>query len=208
MKLLPHLPQLRDSTYLLTYLLTTRHSTSLQNTLEKSMHFTNTVAVMDLSTRIDLRKVAGAMTSVVYDPVKFNGLIWRHKRIAATALLFSTGKIVVSGPSTVKLAHKSARQYARLLQKQGFPVQPRAFKITTRSAVHTLAGTIPYSEIVGMLGGAHEPEIFHAATLKRGRINFIVYKSGKVVITGIKGGNEVSDIVRPTLLELELLTEC
>ena len=43
-----------------------------------------------------------------------------------------------------------------------------------------------YHKFVKIPGASYEPEIFHALGIRTKGLYFIVYKSGKVVITGIK----------------------
>ena len=171
------------------------------------MHITNTVATMFLGVTIDLNRAVRCLLNVIYSPRKFNGLRWRARGIGATCLLFASGKIVIAGLPAIRSTHTAARRYARILQKRGFPVKPQRFKVVTRSAVHTLSSTVSYSSIVNLLDGCHEPEIFHAISLKREKVHFTIYTSGKVIITGIKSKRELQDVIQPTIVELEMLSD-
>ena len=50
----------------------------------------------------------------------------------------------------------------------------------------------------------YEPEMYHTFGIRKNGLYFIVYKSSKVVITGIKNQKMIKDIVYATLLELEI----
>jgi TATA-box binding protein (TBP) (component of TFIID and TFIIIB) len=81
----------------------------------------------------------------------------------------------------------------------------KEIRLSTRSAVHDLKGKVNYHKLCRELPNvSYEPEIFHAALLKSGSINFTIFQSGKVCITGIKTSEDEDDIVMPILLELEL----
>ena len=56
----------------------------------------------------------------------------------------------------------------------------------TMSAVYTLRGKVEYWKIVQQLQGPYEPEVFHAVGFIREGIHYTLYKSGKVIIIGIK----------------------
>ena len=59
--------------------------------------------------------------------------------------------------------------------------------------------------MMNLPGATYEPEIYYALNIKRKRVHFTVYRTGKVVISGITSEHVIDDIVNPTLLELESL---
>ena len=97
------------------------------------------------------------------------------------------------------------RKYARLLQKMNYSIRIKKIKIVTRSAVYTLSNVPDYKKIVQYCRGSYEPEIYHAARFIKEGVHYTVYKSGKVIITGIKTERELHTKVNPTLLELEII---
>ena len=92
--------------------------------------------------------------------------------------------------STVKIichrGREQLRKYARLVERKGYPVRMLKIKTITMSAVYTLQGKVEYWKIVQQLQELYEPEIFHAVGFIREGIHHTVYKSGKVIVTGIK----------------------
>ena len=54
------------------------------------------------------------------------------------------------------------------------------------SVVYTLRRKVEYWKIVQQLHGSYEPEIFCAIRFISEGIHYTVYKSGKVIVTGIK----------------------
>ena len=164
---------------------------------------TNVVTYAELNCMFDLNTLARRLHNVVYNPHKFHGLIWKHRHICGSCLIFNKGKLVGNGTSSWTEAKHSVRQYVRLLQKMGHPVQLKRIHLTTMSAVYTLANKVNYYKLLEYPGTSYEPELFHALMLKKNCINFIIFQSGKVVITGIK--EELNVTVNPILMELELL---
>lgn len=133
------------------------------------MRITNIVCGANLNCLLDLVRIARKSTNVVYNPKKFNGLIWRHRKISGTCLVFRSGKIICPGIKRREDIKECVRKYARQIQKLGFDVKITNIRLITSSAFHDLRRTVVYSKLVKYLNVQLEPEIVHAATLKRGK---------------------------------------
>lgn len=57
----------------------------------------NVVGTANLFREIDLEQLYGNLTSAVYEPEQFPGLIYRQLEGSLTCLVFSTGKMVIVG---------------------------------------------------------------------------------------------------------------
>ena len=75
-------------------------------------------------------------------------------------------------------------------------------EIITMSAVHQTSSQLDFKKICELPGGMYEPEIHNAAMLKRGKVHFNCFHTGRIVITGLRDINAIY----PVLLELELCT--
>ena len=64
----------------------------------------NVVATADLHHRLDLRKIAQWCRNAEYNPSRFSGLIMRIRDPRTTGLIFSTGKIVITGAKSEQAA--------------------------------------------------------------------------------------------------------
>ena len=165
---------------------------------------TNIVVYADLNCSFNLKPLAQTLNNVIYNPSKFNALIWNHRHIKGNCLLFKNGRMICNGTSRWKDARKSLRQYTRILQKLHYTVQLKSIKLITMSAAYTLSTKVNYSTLLTHFSHVtYEPELFHAAMLKKNNINFTVFHTGKVIITGIK--EDLNVTVNPTLMEIELL---
>ena len=163
---------------------------------------TNVVVQTDLQVTIDLTYLTNNTKDIRYDPKLFSAAIWQHRKIGGNCLVFRNGKLNCTGNRSILQAKKRTRQYARVLQKMGFSFVLKKIDLVTISAVHTLSSTLDFSKTCAILGATYNPEIYNAAMLKKGRVHFNCFHTGKVVITGIKNIN----VIYPTLLELELCT--
>ena len=170
------------------------------------VYITNVICAADLQCSIDLKELCAHLGNVVYNPKRFPALVWQKRGISTKCLIFRTGKVSCNGQSNLSDAKICIRQYARCLQKLGYAVKLTKIKVVTMSAVHTLTGTVDYNRLVMEMNATYEPELFTAAMLKRDNIHFTIFRTGKVLITGIKNSQSMDDIVFPTILELEMYT--
>ena len=119
----------------------------------------------------------------------FDLLTWRE--FGGCCLVYKTGKIICHG--------NAVTAYCNRLRILGYNTS--AISIVTKSATHTLHNPVNYRTLVRQ-GFQYEPEIFHAPTLKRNTKAYIVYFSGKVIITGIKTIEDYRE-VENTLSQIE-----
>lgn len=62
-------------------------------------------------------------------PQRFAAVIMRIREPKTTALIFASGKMVVTGAKSEDDSRLAARKYARIVQKLGFPAKFTDFKI-------------------------------------------------------------------------------
>ena len=84
--------------------------------------FRNIVSTVNLSCKLDLKKIALHARNAEYNPKRFAAVIMRIREPRTTALIFSSGKMVCTGAKSEEDSRLAARKYARIIQKLGFPV--------------------------------------------------------------------------------------
>jgi transcription initiation factor TFIID TATA-box-binding protein len=89
----------------------------------------NIKSTASLGCQLDLRKIALRARNVEYDPKKSPAVIMRIRETQTTARIFSSGKIVCTGAKSEEDSRLAARKHARIIQKLGFPVKFKDFKI-------------------------------------------------------------------------------
>ena len=123
----------------------------------------------------------------------FNCLHWRE--FGGLCQIFNKGKITFHGCKDV---------FFKYLVKLGMSYGP--IRLITKSACHDLGRTVDYYKLAHNIPGAsYEPELFHPVCIRREKLHFIVFHSGKVLITGIKT-DEDELVCESVILELELIT--
>lgn len=170
----------------------------------------NVVASASLFVDIPLEKVATKLANTEYNPEQFPGLVLRLTSLKITALVFSSGKIVVTGvkseegvPSAVKSIQKElAKADIKCTKKPEMRVENMVASgdIGLKLNLTDLAFNLPTAE--------YEPEQFPGLVYKvpGWHITFLLFSTGKIVCTGAKNEGEIKKSVkdlRKTLLELK-----
>lgn len=161
---------------------------------------THSVYFAELNCRIDLQKLTENNINVIYSKTPFEVVKFRHRKILGSCLIYKNGKIIVHTPTKT-----SVRKFARIIEQCGFKVKLKKIELLTQSGVYHLKSKVNINKLVTEMRAEYNPEIFHASYFKRDKLNFIVYNSGVVVITGIKGEKSLHNVVYPTLYKLEML---
>jgi len=87
------------------------------------------VATCNLGIALDLKTIAMHARNAEYNPKRFSAVIMRIREPKTTALIFKSGKMVVTGAKSEEQARQAARKYARIVQKLDFPARFTDFKI-------------------------------------------------------------------------------
>ena len=161
--------------------------------------WTHRVTNAEMGCSLDLKDITESQWNIEYHRLPFHRVVWRHKKIGCTCLLYANGKAICHG------GKDKMRQYARLLQKMKYPIRMKKIKIVTRSAAYSFRKSLDFRKIAQYTKGSYEPEIYHGLRFIKEGLHYTLYKSGKVIVTGIKSEKEIDTKVNPTLLEIEII---
>ncbi|KAL1581765.1 hypothetical protein WHR41_09519 [Cladosporium halotolerans] len=89
----------------------------------------NVVATVNLDCRLDLKTIALHARNAEYNPKRFAAAVMRIREPKTTALIFASGKMVVTGAKSVDDVKLASRKYTRVLKKLGFNTKFTEFKI-------------------------------------------------------------------------------
>lgn len=168
------------------------------------IEITNMVVQTQLHVQLNLKKLARTLVDVKYNPRTFSALIWHHKKIGGSCLVFNNGHIICQGSKSYEQARLRIRKYARKLQQCGYVVRLSPIQLLTASALANVQTSLNLKDVALFMNGAFEPEIFNGAVFHRGRVHFACFASGKIVITGITRLSMINQVIYPTLLEIQL----
>ncbi len=157
--------------------------------MTKKIEIKNMVVSVDFSDKIDLNKVASELENTEYSPEQFPGLVFRVKDPKSAVLIFSSGKMNCTGTTSMEDTKKVIRIVLRKMKGLGFKIkkQPR---ITVQNivATATLSKRMNLDKILELENSEYEPEQFPGLVLrlKDPKVAFLIFTSGKVVITGAR----------------------
>lgn len=162
-----------------------------------SIKIQNCVATVNLGCDLNLQKINFRTRNSEYNPSRFHGVIMRIRQPRCTALIFRSGKVVCTGARNETDANLGTRKFARILQKLGFPVKFMEFKIQNLVATVDLRFPIRLENLNQMHGqfSSYEPELFPGLIYRmvKPRVVLLIFVNGKIVFTGAKSNQEISD---------------
>jgi len=119
----------------------------------------------------------------------------RIREPKTTALVFGSGKMVVTGAKSVELAKLAGRKYARIIQKLDNPAKFADFKVQNIVASCDVKFAIRLEGLAYAHGehSSYEPELFPGLIYKMfaPKVVLLIFVSGKIVLTGAKTQDEI-----------------
>jgi len=168
----------------------------------------NIVATVSLECRLDLKTIALHARNAEYNPKRFAAVIMRIREPKTTALIFASGKMVVTGAKSEDDSKLAARKYARIIQKLGFDAQFKDFKIQNIVGSCDVKFPIRLEGLAYSHGNfsSYEPELFPGLIYRmvKPKVVLLIFVSGKIVLTGAKLREDIYmafDQIYPVLSE-------
>jgi transcription initiation factor TFIID TATA-box-binding protein len=148
----------------------------------------NVVVTADLTQKVDLHEIA-TLPYTIHGPKIYGGKVTYLKtpEMYGKTTIFASGKLINVGSKSPFQAANDLQNTVKYLTKHNI-VEPVHIKPNTRNlvAVATFTGKLFLENIVDQIGAMYEPEQFPGAILKNEETNatFLIFQSGKIVITG------------------------
>jgi transcription initiation factor TFIID TATA-box-binding protein len=171
----------------------------------------NMASTANLGVRLDLKKIALKCRNTEFNPRRFGAVIMRLREPKATALIFASGKMCVTGVKSTHNATLAAKKFAYVIERVGF--QPKDYM---DFKVQNIVGTADCGFPIRLEGlvyahsafASYEPELFPGLIyrLVSPRVVFLIFVSGKIVITGAKKESDLSNALTklyPVLVEFK-----
>jgi transcription initiation factor TFIID TATA-box-binding protein len=156
---------------------------------------------MEITEKIDLKKISRKYEDVEYNPERFPGLIMRINESKATFLMFTTGKMVITGLRRADEASPGVKKVIKYIKKVGINVFNPEITIVNIVASGDLHTYIDLNMAAIVLENVmYEPEVFPGVIyrMRDPKTVFLIFSTGKVVCTGAKN----KKIVRDAFLKL------
>ena len=159
----------------------------------------NIVATVILEHNLDLNLIETRIPDVDYNPDTFPGLVYRLKNPKVTALIFKSGKMVVTGAKSVKELVDAVKKILKTLKDAGIEIKGRPqLQIQNIVASANLHVYIDLEKAAFVLEGSmYEPEQFPGLIYRMNdpKVVLLIFSSGKMVITGAKKEEDVKRAV-------------
>ncbi|KAM0687306.1 TATA-binding protein (TBP) [Conglomerata obtusa] len=155
----------------------------------------NVVATVNLKCKLDLKQIALKAKNAEYNPKRFAAVIMRIRDPKTTALIFASGKMVITGAKSENASLIAARKFARIIHKLGFQIEFAEYTIQnivsscdTKFNIRLEGLAFAHSNYC-----SYEPELFPGLVYRmvKPRIVLLIFVSGKVVLTGAKVREEI-----------------
>lgn len=161
-----------------------------------------------LGKTVDLAHLARSVDAVEYSPKKFAAASLRLKDPKSSALVFSSGAVVVTGAQTEYSALMAGRRYCQLLRQADASFGFYNFTIQNVVGSAKLPGLVKLRELADACGehAQYNPDLFPGLVLRfpDQPCAVLLFRSSSCIVTGGRSSAEVRSVfnqVRDQLLE-------
>jgi transcription initiation factor TFIID TATA-box-binding protein len=160
---------------------------------------------------LDLPVLASNIKDAEYNKKRFPGVVLRMQDPKIAALVFGSGKVVLTGAKSIENVGKGLNILGGLLRKQGIDIPKKLeFKIQNIVTSADLATAINLNKIAvgfNLDRIEYEPEQFPGLVyrLDKPKVVVLLFGSGKLIITGGKEPKDAKEAVVKILSDLRSL---
>ncbi|MBW3582837.1 MAG: TATA-box-binding protein [Euryarchaeota archaeon] len=172
----------------------------------------NVVASTAIGEELDLDEISSAFDEAEYEPEQFPGLVFRVKTPKTAALIFRSGKVVLTGAKSIADVETAIGIVCNELKAKGFNGIQDNPEITVQNIVSTAAldAELNLNAVaigLGLENVEYEPEQFPGLIyrLKVPKVVLLLFGSGKLVVTGAKSADDARTAVDKISAELASL---
>mmetsp|Transcript_12632 Transcript_12632/g.18569 ORF Transcript_12632/g.18569 Transcript_12632/m.18569 type:complete len:257 (+) Transcript_12632:66-836(+) len=173
----------------------------------------NISCTANLGVRLDLKKIALKCRNTEFNPRRFGAVIMRLREPRATALIFASGKMCITGTKSTHNATLATKRFAYIVERVGFkPEEHLDFKVQNIVGTTDVGFPIRLEGLVyaHSMYASFEPELFPGLIYRmiKPRVVFLIFVSGKLVITGARTEEDLRQAftkLYPVLLDFRKL---
>jgi len=153
------------------------------------LNIVSTVTICTLDQKLDLQKLSTKIDGAIL-PKKGGSLVkFRMKPENYYIAFYKTGKILITGIKSLEEINCTAQKILKILAKAGIVIQIVKIEIVNIVCLGAIHLNKTLECVVGILDSSdvsYEPEQFPGLIYKNWGATFLLFSSGKVVLTGIK----------------------
>jgi transcription initiation factor TFIID TATA-box-binding protein len=178
---------------------------------EESLKIENIVASAKVTEYLDLPALASQIKDAEYNKKRFPGVVLRMHEPKIAALVFGSGKVVLTGAKSIDSLSKGLEILGDLLREQNIKIPKKlSYKIQNIVTSADLATPINLNKIAvgfNLDRIEYEPEQFPGLVyrLEDPKVVVLLFGSGKLIITGGKEPEDAKRAVTKILSDLKSL---
>jgi transcription initiation factor TFIID TATA-box-binding protein len=178
---------------------------------EESLKIENIVASAKVTDYLDLPALASQIKDAEYNKKRFPGVVLRMHDPKIAALVFGSGKVVLTGAKSIDSLSKGLEILGNLLREQKIQIPKKlSYKIQNIVTSADLATPINLNKIAvgfNLDRIEYEPEQFPGLVyrLEDPKVVVLLFGSGKLIITGGKEPEDAKRAVIKILMDLKSL---
>ena len=155
----------------------------------------NFVAMFSCGLQLDLKHIALHAANAEYNPKRFAAVIMRIREPKTTALMFQSGKVVVTGASSEEASKEASKKFAKILKKLGFKARFIDYRIQNIVGSTGVNFPIQLEKMAAdhSMFCSYEPELFPGLIFRmaKPKVVLLIFVSGKIVFTGARSRDQV-----------------
>ncbi len=178
--------------------------------VQPSVKIENIVSTVTLDQTLNLYTIERNVPHVEYNPDQFPGLVFRLESPKVTALIFKSGKMVITGAKSTEELIRAVKRIIKTLRQHGIMITSRPkIQIQNIVASANLYVEVNLEKAAFLLeNNMYEPEQFPGLIYRMTdpHVVLLIFSSGKMVITGAKREEEVRAAVYKVYKKLSELS--
>lgn len=186
-------------------------ATALPESISETIGVENVVTSSDVGRDLDLDTLGVDLPHSQFNPEDFPGLIYRSPEEKVAVLIFRSGKIICTGASSLEQTNRVIKEIEEKFDEIGLEHEG------LEASVQNVVGTADFNDGINLNAVAiglglekteYEPEQFPGLIYRSDNTKpvVLIFGSGKIVITGGKGRDEIEAGVENVYNELTELS--
>ena len=169
---------------------------------ECNIKINNIVALVNSGCKLNLKHIGLLCKNSEYNPKRFNALIMRSVKPKAVALIFDSGKIIVTGATTEEDSKSARDKFIKNLKSCGFEAENKSFEIINIVSscdvnfpirLRQLNYDLRYKYNIKGNKVYYEPEVFPGLIyrMEKPKVTVLMFASGKINFVGAKKQEDI-----------------
>lgn len=167
----------------------------------------NIVSAITVDKVIDLNKFSKSVKGLEYNPNKFPGIVYRIKKPKLAMLIFGSGKIICTGARSEDDIKEAVKKLKAKFREGGIYIKKEPIVEIQNIVASAKMDIMVNLDMLAMeaMNTEYEPEQFPGLVfrLDKPKTVMLVFRSGKMIITGAKTPKDANTAANKTKKAIE-----